>query len=70
MSAPRLADVLDSADVIHDREALDDAQDVVRLRGWVDQGEHFSVGRHALVPVRHLAQTQRNTRRERAQPSG
>ena len=25
MSAPRLADVLDSADVIHDREALDDA---------------------------------------------
>lgn len=50
--------------------ALDDAQDVVRLRGWVDQGEHFSVGRHALVPVRHLAQTQRNTRRERAQPSG
>lgn len=33
--------------------------DVVRLRAWVDQGQHFTVGRHALLPVHPVAETRR-----------
>lgn len=39
--------------------ALDRPVDVVRLRAWVDQGQHFTVGRHALLPLRPVAATRK-----------
>lgn len=41
--------------------ALEQAVDVVRLRAWVDAGEHFAVGRHALMPVRPVATSRKAT---------
>src|SRR5690606_38262798 len=38
--------------------ALDEPVDAVRLRAWVDQGQHFTVGRHALLPLRAVAHSQ------------
>lgn len=42
--------------------ALEQPVDVVRLRAWVDQGQHFAVARHALLPLRHVAETRKPAR--------
>ena len=39
--------------------ALEQPVDVVRLRAWVDQGQHFTVGKHALLPLRTVAESRK-----------
>ena len=39
--------------------ALEQPVEAVRLRAWVDQGQHFTVGKHALLPLRTVAESRK-----------
>ncbi len=39
--------------------ALEQPVEAVRLRAWVDQGQHFTVGKHALLPLRTVAEARK-----------
>ena len=39
--------------------ALTEPDQVVRLRAWVDNGQHFTVGHHALMPMQHVAESRK-----------